>query len=99
MARKIGRDALRKVTELVVVRVSACAGAGSMDKYELWHGRAFRHSVSRFIWALTLRSRRRGDSIFSVHCANAGVGPRQRSSSTLLKSDASVRNVASFLKS
>jgi len=43
------------------------------------------------------RSRSRGDFIRSAHFANAGVGPRQCSVSIFLKSDTSVRRVASRL--
>src|SRR5437762_3013759 len=45
------------------------------------------------------RSSSRGAFIRSAQAANAGVAPRQRNVSTFLNSGASVRRVASFLKS
>jgi hypothetical protein len=56
---------------------------------------AHRHRPAAF----SQRSSSRGASIRSVQAANAGVAPRQRSVPAFLKSGASVRRVARFLKS
>jgi hypothetical protein len=62
-------------------------------------GEKARNGIHSFIDSCTFRqrSRRRGTAIRSVHTANASVGPRQRSVSTLRKSFAPDSSVASFL--